>query len=58
MFIKKRYLLKFNSIKQYLLFIKQKQEIIQKDQDVSERNNGWKTGTTKERVLTYLQKFC
>ena len=33
---RKKYLLKFHSIKQYLLLIKQKQKKIQKDQKESE----------------------
>ena len=36
---------------------KQKQKN-QKDQNVSEWNHGWKTGTTKKHVLAYFQNFC
>ena len=31
---------------------------IQKDQNVSEWNHGWKTGAAKVNVLTYFHNFC
>ena len=30
----------------------------QKDQNVSEWNHGWKTGTTEAHIITYFQNFC
>ena len=48
-----RYCVKFNSIKKYLLLIKQKQ----KNSKIPKRNHFQKPEAAKVHVLTYFQNF-
>ena len=56
-FPEERYLLKYNSIKQYLLLIKQKQKFKKTKMYLNETMVEKKKETTKVHVLAYFQNF-